>query len=185
MSDSSSNDSCVSDGKPIKQQERDRLKRARMILRGAVEAHSPTELVARYFKGRGINNVPPAAMQLPAQESRKHFGISYPAMVFPIIGPQGMRAAHVTMLSRDGSTKLNIDRPRKTYGHVSGGYIQIGELDPDKPLIIAEGIETAASAAQITGFPAISAISASNMPTVMLPPQYAASRLRDHRRGGQ
>ena len=94
-------------------------------------------------------------------------------MVFPIIGPQGMRAAHVTMLSRDGSTKLNIDRPRKTYGHVSGGYIQIGEVDPDKPLIIAEGIETAASAAQITGFPAISAISASNMPTVMLPPQYA------------
>ena len=158
-----------------KQQDRDRLKRARMILRGAVEAHSTTELVARYFTGRGISNVPPTAMQLPSQESRKHFDISYPAMVFPIIGPQGMRAAHVTMLSSDGSTKLNIDRPRKTYGHVSGGYIQIGELDPDKPLIIAEGIETAASAAQIAGVPAISAISASNMPTVVLPPQYAGS----------
>ena len=138
-----------------------------------MEARSPIELVARYFAGRGIDTVPPAAMQLPAKLSRQHFGIAYPAMVFPIIGPQGMRAAHVTMLSSDGSTKLNIDRPKKTYGHVSGGYIQIGEVDPDKPLIIAEGIETAASAAQITGFPAISAISASNMPKVMLPPQYA------------
>ena len=112
-------------------------------------------------------------MQLPAKLSRQYFDIAYPAMVFPIIGPQGMRAAHVTMLSRDGSTKLNIDRPKKTYGHISGGYIQIGKVNPDKPLIIAEGVETAASAAQITGLPAISAISASNMPKVTLPLQYA------------
>src|SRR5271169_773659 len=35
----------------------------------------------------------------------------------------------------------------------SKGYIKIGELDPDKPLVVAEGIETAMAVLQITNLP--------------------------------
>src|SRR5215467_3457940 len=45
------------------------------------------------------------------------------------------------------------------------------EPDPDRPLIMAEGVESALSAAELTGLPAISAIAAGNMKEITsLPP---------------
>jgi putative DNA primase/helicase len=56
---------------------------------------------------------------------------------------------------------------------VSRGAIRLHHLvDPDKPLAIGEGIETAASAGRLMGFPAWAAISAGNLAAgLVLPPE--------------
>ena len=93
----------------------------------------------------------------------------YPAMVLPIGSANGLQGASVTYLSRDGrrnlcsaSTRKNI---RRIYGTSKGGYVQLGVIDPDQPparVIVAEGIETALSAAQLVGSPAIAVLGANN-----------------------
>ena len=40
-------------------------------------------------------------------------------MVLPYVNDNGLQAAHVTWLSRDGKTKLNSSTPKKTYGKVA------------------------------------------------------------------
>ena len=58
------------------------------------------------------------------------------------------------------------------FGPFGGGFVQLyeGELDPTSKLVIAEGIETALSAAQIAGgLPAIAALSANNLPKITPP----------------
>src|SRR5262249_25233490 len=55
------------------------------------------------------------------------------------------------------------------------GYVQLGEIDPDNPpekVIVAEGIEDALSASQLTGFPAIAVLGADNYASIV-PPHYA------------
>jgi hypothetical protein len=127
-----------------------------------------------YFKGRGIEKVPPAAMFLPQAEMsrlsdrRPELGLrSYPAMVLPIVNNKGLlRGAHVTFLTVDGKKNLrgkegNI---RRTLGLIKGGFVPVGEWpDPDRALITAEGVEDTASLAQYTGFAALASISAGNM----------------------
>jgi putative DNA primase/helicase len=109
-------------------------------------------------------------MLVTASESKRLSGKAYPAMVFPIVNSNfQLQGAQVTWLSRDGSTKLNAEIPRRIYGVLKGGYVPLGPLDANKPLIIAEGIETALSAAQIAQLPAVAALSSTNMPAVSLP----------------
>jgi putative DNA primase/helicase len=128
-----------------------------------------------YFNGRGIDKVPINALFLSAMDCLrlKQQGVpaikAFPAMVLPIVGAKGLQGALVTQLSKDGSRKLAAKQPRHCYGALKGGYVQLGELNPDQPLIVAEGVESALAAAQITGLPAIAALSATNLPNVLLP----------------
>jgi putative DNA primase/helicase len=127
-----------------------------------------------YFNGRGIDKVPINALYLSKKESRRLTGKGFPAMVMPIINNNGrLQGAQVTFLSRDRTCNLR-GKDKKSirwfYGSSKGGYIQLGELDPAKPLVVAEGVESALSAARITGFPAIAALGAGNMKDLILPP---------------
>ena len=144
-----------------------RFRKALAILRAA--ADPKMERPIAYFKGRGINTVPSNAMLLPAEKSDKLTGKRFPALVLPVVKDDKLIGAHLTWLSRDGTKKLSTEHPRRMYGPIRGGYVQLGEPDPDQPLIIAEGVETALSASQLTGFPAIAALSATNMPAVTPP----------------
>ncbi len=124
---------------------------------------------AAYLRGRGITVVPPAAMILPAPNSAHYLGTRFPAMVLPVTTVDGVIAAHVTWLTRDAKAKCAARTPRKIYGPLKGGYVILGALDEDRPLVIGEGIETTLAAMEISGLPGIAALSATNMPTIRPP----------------
>jgi putative DNA primase/helicase len=61
---------------------------------------------------------------------------------------------------------------KASLGPIWGGAIRLHDLDPDRPLVIGEGIETSASAGRLMGLPAWAAISAGNLAKgLALPPQ--------------
>ena len=94
--------------------------------------------------------------------------------VLPVINSADrLQAAQVTFLTPDrtrnlrGKEKKSI---RKSYGLIKGGFIQLGDIDRDKRLIVGEGVESTLSAAQITGLPAVSAVTVGNMKEITPPP---------------
>ena len=161
-----------------------RSRAAFAILRAAAyeNAGAPEE----YLRGRGITASFKTSTLLSAKGTKRLAGKElwsggptiklahggFPAMVSPIASLSAIGcAAQVTWLSRDGKSKLATSTmPRQIIGPYKGGYVVIGQPKADEPLIIAEGIETAASAAQIARCPAIAALSATNMPSITVPP---------------
>jgi len=124
-------------------------------------------LVGRYLSGRGIERIPPCARALNAKTCRELFDYPYPAMVVPITNPKiGIQGVQVTFLAKDGSRRLK----RRTYGNLKHGYVVVGRLDKTKPQLVGEGVESVASACQITGLPGIAALSSTNLPTITPPP---------------
>ncbi len=80
-------------------------------------------------------------------------------------------AVHRTYLTRDG-LKADVEPAKASLGPVWGGAIRLEELVDGLPLVIGEGIETAASAGRLTGFPGWAGISAGNMARgLVLPPE--------------
>ncbi|OHV61036.1 hypothetical protein LCM4577_15170 [Mesorhizobium sp. LCM 4577] len=110
-------------------------------------------------------------MLMSAVDSRRLLDVGFPAMVLPIAKDGLLIGAHVTSLTKDATAKLErqAGAVKKTYGPIKGGFVQLGEIDPDGELIVAEGVETTLSAMQLSGKAGVAAISASNMPAVELP----------------
>jgi hypothetical protein len=143
-------------------------------------ACEPVEQPTAYFKARGIAKCPPSAMIIPAREAKRLFSIrpdregrrllpkNAPVMVLPIVGKDGLQAAHTTVLSLQGTGKLN-DNARRIHGIKKGGYIALSTHDPNGPLIVGEGVETTASAMEIADLPGVAAIDAGNFASVVLP----------------
>jgi len=156
--------------------EKERIALARKILRAACDNDDLT-LAKRYFKGRSLTTIPPGTMMLTAKQSyalglRRHF----PAVVWPIVNRdpnQFKLAAHVIHLSKDGREKLAVPKPKKSYGVMKGGYVVVNRLDHLNPrLIVGEGVENTTAASEIVGadWPAIAAVSATNLHNLILPP---------------
>ena len=166
-------------------QDYNRFRRALAILRAAgyANAGSPTA----YLQARGIERAPVNAMVLPAQDSRRLGLPRFPAMVLPVIDAEGkLLGAHVTWLNLKGVAKLGgTDMPRKTFGRVGGGYVQLAEPDPDRPLLAGEGIETVLSAMQLTGYAGIATLGTSGMKNVRLPACSSVIVCADNGDGGQ
>jgi putative DNA primase/helicase len=103
----------------------------------------------------------------------------------------GLVAVHRTYLARDGSAKAKVEPQKASLGPVAGGAIRIHPLAAE--LVIAEGIETAASAGRMLSLPAWAAVSAGNLArTLALPSEVRAIVIaadndppdeRGHRRG--
>jgi putative DNA primase/helicase len=123
---------------------------------------------ATYLNNRGLNIVPPSARILPKEGAKYFTNRPFPAMVCIITGEDGLLSGtHVTFLNLDGTAKLESETPRQTFGEVKGGFVVCGEPDPEKPLIIGEGIETTLSAMQLAGgLPGIAAMTAGNLPAI-------------------
>jgi putative DNA primase/helicase len=94
-----------------------------------------------------------------------------PAMVAAITNPDGKHiATHRTFLAEDGSGKANVSTPRKVAGKFGGGPTI--RLMPTAPLMgIAEGIETALSAARLFRMPVWSVLCAHGIETFEPPPE--------------
>jgi putative DNA primase/helicase len=151
------------------------------MYRAGMYRREAKDRLAAYFNGRGIGQVPENALWLPAEEVA-NLADTMPklgwremrdcqAMVLPIVNSEHLLGTHVTFLTPDGRTNHRNDKGnvRRTHGSQKGGWIQLGALDPERPLIVAEGVETALSASQLTGFPAIAVLSAVNYVSVWPP----------------
>jgi hypothetical protein len=80
----------------------------------------------------------------------------------------GAVAVHLTYLAVDGSMQARVEPRKRSLGPVGGGSVRLapaGEL-----LMVAEGIETAASAMQARALPAWAALSTSGLIALVLPP---------------
>jgi putative DNA primase/helicase len=84
-----------------------------------------------------------------------------------LVSRPGHDGVHRTWLKRDGSGKAEIDKPKMALSSWAGGAIKLSP--PARVLGIAEGIETAPSAWQLTGIPCWSAMASTNLAAVGLP----------------
>lgn len=85
-----------------------------------------------------------------------------PALVAAIADAAGaLQGVQVTLLSPTGAGKAAIATPRRVIGAMRGGAVQL--TTPGPALVVAEGVETALSAAAVFGVPAWAALSASNL----------------------
>jgi putative DNA primase/helicase len=126
----------------------------------------------RYLAARGL----PGLAVSPALGFRADTphpeGGRYPALIALVSDPFGSPiAVHRTFLTQDGR-KAAVEPVKASLGPVRGGAIRLMPIDPDKPLVIGEGIETAASAGCLMGLPAWSGVSAGNLGKgLTLPPE--------------
>jgi len=126
----------------------------------------------RYLTARGLSGLTASpALRFRADTSHPEGG-RYPALIALVTGPDGTPLAiHRTYLTRDGG-KAAVEPTKASLGPVWGGAIRLQGLDPEHALVIAEGIETAASAGLLMGLPAWAALSAGNLAQgLVLPPE--------------
>jgi putative DNA primase/helicase len=149
--------------------------------------------VTRYLKRRGFVEVWPLPQvlrlhrALPYWSGTEKLG-TFPAMVAPIIAPDGrMVALHRTYLT-DAGRKADVPTVKKltgASGPLTGASIQLHK--PVRGCIgIAEGIETGLAAWCASGLPTVAAYCAGNLATYAWPP--GVQRLvifADHDRAGQ
>jgi len=124
--------------------------------------------VASYLAGRGIILSPPLSLRW-APTLRRPEGTYAPAMVARVDSVDGeLIGVHRTWLDRDAAGMWH-RHDRASLGPIGGGAVRLGGLRPDTTLIVAEGIESGLSAAQLTGWPAWAALSAGGIERLVLP----------------
>jgi hypothetical protein len=151
-----------------------RRKNALVICRAALTyGTKPTE----YFKRRGLK-CPPNARLLPADKAiklmdcrdrDKHLLPRKPILVFAVGSAKGFHASHCTILNNDATAKNNPKGSRIVHGLKSGGFILLGEVDPNGACVVGEGVETTLSAMKYSGLPGVAALDAGNFCNVALP----------------
>jgi putative DNA primase/helicase len=125
-------------------------------------------LVESYLHSRNIIIQPPATLRFHA--GIKHpTGQQWPTMVALVTRGVDCTplAIHRTFLARDGLGKAQVDPAKMMLGPCRGGAVRLGPIS-DR-LMIAEGIETALSAMQATGYAAWAALSTSGLRGLDLP----------------
>jgi putative DNA primase/helicase len=125
-----------------------------------------------YLAARGLSGFTSPALRYLAEHRHASTGTTWPVLVAAVTDPltAELRAVHRTYLARDGRSKAPVEPAKMTLGPTAGAVIRLAEPQPGRPLVIGEGIETAASAALILGCPPWAGISASNLNRIKLPP---------------
>ena len=127
----------------------------------------------RYLKQRGLTEI----MRSPTLRYRDDCyhpdGGKLPALVALVVNVDGnARAVHRTFIDRFTAKKTTRDPAKASLGPVWHNALRLQPLEPGRPLVIGEGIETAASAGLMIGAPAWAAISCGNLEHAMqLPPE--------------
>jgi hypothetical protein len=133
----------------------------------------PGSLVATYlYEARGISLLPPVILKEHLHCPHR-LGLRLRAMVAPVVDLRGEQTGvHMTYLRPDGSGKADLGHPglqRECRGVIRGGTIRLAAHDPDRPLLIGEGLESTLSAMEIFGLPGWAAVSAGGLKTLELP----------------
>jgi hypothetical protein len=120
-----------------------------------------------YLRARGLTiNPPPSLRFIPALAYMPR--ISLPAMVAAFqTHDRCVIAVQVTYLDSRGDRKAQGATPRKTMGKMHDGAVRLGQAGD--ALGIAEGIETALAAMQLTGIPCWACLGSKRMAHVAVP----------------
>ena len=129
---------------------------------------SDYRLVETYLRGRSITVPIPATLHYLASMKHKPSGRLFPAMVAAVtVWPsRQVTAVHRTYLTA-GGTKAPVEPAKMSLGPCARGAVRLAPASSE--LGIAEGIETALSAMQMTGVPTWATLSTSGMCKVVLP----------------
>lgn len=145
----------------------DPLKRLRAI---QASANPPGDAVVQYLKNRGLSTVAPGLMhgQVAYYESGQKIA-TYPAMLGKVVSVAGKPLTwHVTYL-HDGR-KAPVDHPKKimkAVESINGGAVRLYPVT--EHIGIAEGIETAIAATELTGIPTWSVLNTTGMTKFQIP----------------
>ena len=118
-----------------------------------------------YLASRGLGGLEAsAALRYGPRVSHPQGGGSrLPAMVAAIRDARGeLTGVHRTFLTLAG-LKADVDPVKASMGLVAGGAVRLHAHDAARPLVIAEGIESAASAGILLQAPAWAAVAAGNL----------------------
>jgi hypothetical protein len=88
-------------------------------------ASDRSDLLTAYFARRGLDECPSSVMMLTGEQTTE-FELAHPgapALVAPILGPDGLQGAHLTFLSTDGLSELDDPSPIQIIGNPDGGYV--------------------------------------------------------------
>jgi putative DNA primase/helicase len=131
-------------------------------------------LVETYLRSRGIDIALPTSLHFHPALPHPSGGV-WPCMVALVTcgTDDEPMAVHRTFLSRDGTSKAPIEPQRMILGRCHGGAVRLGNAQPDRWLVLAEGVETALSVAQACGLPGWAALSANGLRNLTLPPEAA------------
>jgi putative DNA primase/helicase len=131
-------------------------------------AASPGErtIVQRYLRARGITIAPPPSLRCAG--GGYHLEHADPAMVAAVQAPDRRTiAVQVTRLEASGERKAQVPTPRLTYGALGNGAVRLAAAGD--VLGLAEGIESALSAMQLSGIPTWACLGATRMHRVAVP----------------
>jgi Toprim domain len=147
-------------------------------------AGSPVEA---YLRSRGITLPPPPSIRFLPRQRNWNDDKTYPTMIglvqrvrgdedHVVLGSLIDAGTHFTFL-QGGETnglvvKAATDASKLTLGQLRHGGVWLTPVEEiSKQLVVAEGIETALSAMQITKLPTVAALSAAGMQSLRWPPQ--------------
>ena len=123
---------------------------------------------ARYLSARGIANPANPSLRYSPCATTDRDGQSIPALVAALASPLGkVTAVQTTLIEPTALRKRNCRVPRKTYGHMGAGAVRLAATGD--MLGLAEGVETALSAMQLTGVPLWCCLGAARMHQVAIP----------------
>jgi putative DNA primase/helicase len=147
---------------------------------------APGTLVEAYLRARGIACPPPATIRFLSNARHSPTGTSWPCMLAAVARSPDNKvvAVHRTFLGV-GPHKAKIEPCRMTLGLVAGGAVRFA---PAGDVVgVAEGIETALSAMQLSGVAVWAALSAGGIERLILPAMPQARTVivfADHDRRG-
>lgn len=124
-------------------------------------------LVERYLRGRGVRMRMPDQLRFLGACKHGPSKQSFPVMVARIADNRGFCSIQRTWLTPDGSGKAPIKPAKMTLGPMERGAVRLFPVG--ERLGIAEGIETAFSAAQIYSVPVWATLSANRLAKIDLP----------------
>lgn len=124
-------------------------------------------LVEAYLRARRVHM--PVSDQLRFAPDMKHSPSKqrWPAMLARVADNSGFCAMQRTWLMRDGKAKAPVQPNKMTLGPMAGGAVRL--FAADERLGLAEGIETALSAAQLYSIPVWACLSANRLAKIELP----------------
>ncbi len=151
--------------KATEQTDAEKIAWARQTWQETIQA--PGTLAETYLRNRAITLPLPPEIRFHPGLKHSPSGQILPAMVAAVRDLQGqVRAIHRTFLDYEGR-KAKVDMPKMSFAPILGCAVQLAE--PGEILGLAEGIETALSAMQMSELPVWCAISAGNMKRLELP----------------
>jgi len=129
--------------------------------------------VALYLPRRGLASlIGSPVLRYLRMASHPAGGETYSAMIALVTDAADKpMAVHRTYLAADGK-KADVVPVKASLGPIWGGAIRLSLHMPGTPLVIGEGLETAASAGHLMGLPAWAAVSCGNLGKgLVLPPE--------------